>query len=92
MDFDEVIKQMQQDELEDGLELSKLMTVGDYARARGVRPQLIHSYIKRGKLERLRCNCNRLVIDVEAANELFDSDKKKNTLGIELDLPEEEDE
>jgi hypothetical protein len=85
--FDELRKQIEQDELEDQLEVAlegnngehgSKMTVIDFARARKMQPQLVYYYLKTHKLEQEKCICGRWVLDVKEATEFFDSlDHKK---------------
>jgi predicted RNA-binding protein associated with RNAse of E/G family len=72
---EDIMAMMEADELQDALEVEAVMTVGDYARARSIRPQRIHSWLRNKKLERKKCQCGRLVIDVKEANKLLDGDE-----------------
>jgi hypothetical protein len=90
LDMDELIAAMQADEARDVLEVAEVLSIGDYARARGIRPQVIHYYLKTGKLHRETCRCHRMVIDVKEANELFDSLGEKHKLFTLEEEPEDE--
>jgi hypothetical protein len=69
--IDDVIRQMQQDELEDQAEHVTKMTPRDYARARRITPQLIYYYLRTNKLKQAYCECGRLVVDIAEADALF---------------------
>ena len=81
--FDELKRQIEQDELEDQLEVAlegnngehgSKMTVIDFARARKMQPQLVYYYINKAhKLKQEKCICGRWVLDVKEATEFFDS-------------------
>lgn len=73
MNHDELQKLMEEDELRDGIELGQLslMSVADYAKARGMKPQLLHYYLRKGKLEADFCECGRKCIRVEEADAFF---------------------
>jgi hypothetical protein len=80
--FDELKRQIEQDELEDQLDVAlqgnngehgSKMTVIDFARARKMQPQLVYYYIKTHKLDQEKCICGRWVIDVQKATDFFDS-------------------
>ena len=73
---DDLIRQIQEDELNDATKLS----VREYALARGMQPQLVHYYISRGRIEVERCICGRKVIDVKAADEFFKNKKDQSDL------------
>lgn len=71
--IDDFIRQVQEDEARDAVEMFDYVSIGDFARARGVRPQLIHYYLRTGKLTRATCNgCGQLRLITKEANELFD--------------------
>lgn len=81
---DELQRRIKQDELEDQLAMAAegdlvKMTVGDFAKARGMSPQLVHYYIRNKKISSEHCICGRKVIDVKAAKEFFDAKDNKNT-------------
>jgi hypothetical protein len=73
--IEDFIKQVQEDEARDALEEFPYVSIGDFARARGIRPQLIHYYLHTGKLRRFLCSgCGQPnKLDAKEANELFDS-------------------
>jgi hypothetical protein len=72
---DDLIRQMQEDELNDADKLS----VREYARARGMQPQLVHYYIGRGRLQIEKCICGRKVLDVKLADEFFATKKDQRS-------------
>lgn len=85
--FDEFIKQVEQDELEDqvdavmrgevtAVEQTK-MTVIDYAKARGIAPQNVYYYIRTGRISQEKCICGRYVIDIVSAETFFTELEKK---------------
>jgi hypothetical protein len=74
---------MQEDELTDQLEAARsgivMMSVREYAKVRGVEPQLIYYYIRTGKISQDACPCcGRKVIDVGSADEFFRQRDAKN--------------
>lgn len=77
MNHDELRQLMEADELADGVETGQLqlMSVADYAKARGKKPQLIHYYIRTGKIESDFCECGRKCVRVQEADAFF---KEKN--------------
>jgi hypothetical protein len=81
MNSDELFAKMKADELADGIELGELtkMSVGDYAKARGMKPQLIHYYIRTEKLLPTWCECGRKCVDVREAD-LFFKEKDGNPM------------
>jgi hypothetical protein len=78
--MDEAIKEMERMDLEDAAEEQKLMTPIDYARARGLKPQLVYYYMRgpNAKLAPYWCECGRKCIVVEEADELFEAVRKKH--------------
>ena len=71
---DDIIRQMQQDEL---LDASKL-TPREYARLRGMSPQLVYYHIRNhDELELENCICGRKVLDVKLADEYFNFNQDK---------------
>lgn len=67
MNFDELFEQMEKDELED----ATYLTPRDYAKLRGIYPQRVYAAMRNGKLTWTRCMCNRRVVVVAEADELF---------------------
>jgi hypothetical protein len=87
VNHDELMAKMLEDELADGIALGELrkMSVADYAKARGIRPQLIHYYIRTGKILPTWCECGRKCVDVREADLFFE---KKD--GNPMDKDEED--
>lgn len=74
---DDLIRQIEEDELADATKLS----VREYAKARGMQPQLVHYYISSGRLQVERCICGRKVLDVKTADEFFANKKDMRSNG-----------
>lgn len=68
MNIDELMEAMERDEREDRLAEQTTVSVSDYARARGVRPQLVHYHIRTGHIRKVRCACGRWVINIAEAD------------------------
>lgn len=72
---DELVEAIEADTRRDALELARdgltKMTVVDYARARGMRPQLVFYHIRVKHVTTELCLCGRKVIDVVQADEFF---------------------
>ena len=49
----------------------RIMSVKDYAEARGLKPQLIHYYIRTEKLLPEDCECGRQCVNVAETDEFF---------------------
>lgn len=77
MSLDDFIRQVEEDELQDALELARespelvVLTPINYAKARGIRPQKVYGAIRNRKLSKEYCPCGRLIVNVSAADELF---------------------
>lgn len=67
-DSDELLRMMEEDELEDQAEVKTRMAIGDYARLRHVTPQNVHYYIRNKRLKKHRCDCGRFVVDIHEAD------------------------
>lgn len=78
---DELIRRMEQDDLEDRAAEQTHMTPRDYARARSVTPQLVYYYIRNGRISPSACSCGRRVIEVAEADEVFRFTNKEETNG-----------
>lgn len=66
------------DDLKDKVRLHEFASVSEYAKAVGEQPQLIHYYIRTGRIEKKPCGCcGRPVINVAQANEVLSSREKK---------------
>jgi hypothetical protein len=70
---DELIQQMEQDELVGATK----MKPRDFAKLRGVAPQLVYYHIRNGHIDTEQCLCGATVIDVEKANEFWDKKEQK---------------
>jgi hypothetical protein len=66
---DEFIAMMQRDEEEE----ARYITPVNYGRLRGIKPQLIYYYIRKGHITVQRCNCGRKVVEKEEADEYLRS-------------------
>lgn len=75
MNTDDLIAQMEQDELKDELEESTVCTPINYAKAKGISPQVVYYHIRVGHLKPERCACGRRVINIEEADKLFRKEK-----------------
>lgn len=64
---EELIEQMERDEAEGATKLSPR----EYGRLRGIKPQLVYYYIRKGELKPEQCICGRNVIDVDVADQFF---------------------
>lgn len=67
---------MAEDELADQMELGKMSPI-EYARAKGIQPQLVYYYIRAGHIKVEHCICGRKVIDVPSAD-AFLAEKSDN--------------
>lgn len=65
MNLDDLFDEMQEDELHD----AEFLSPREYAKLRGMAPQLVYYYIRTGKIEKQRCICGRPVVRVQAADE-----------------------
>lgn len=77
---DELEAQLELDDIaEQAREVGKL-TPREYAKMKGVAPQLVYYYIRTNKIELEYCICGRRVIDVKLADAVFDARKKGDTV------------
>jgi hypothetical protein len=74
---DELMRQIEQDELEDKSHSVTKMSPMEYARARGMQAQLVYYYIRTGKIQDHNCICGRRVLDIEEADAFFKAKAKK---------------
>jgi hypothetical protein len=58
-------------ELRDQAEEVGYLTPREYAKARGMNPQLVYYYIRTGKLKDERCQCGRRVLHVQTADQVL---------------------
>lgn len=89
MSIDDVIRQMEEDEKADRLELQTKATPIEYGRLRGIVPQKIYYHIRNRHIEVEECVCGRKVIDIAAADAYFGL--KQTTEDEDETLNEEED-
>lgn len=90
MGIDDLLRQIQEDEEADALEVLEFMTIGAYARSKRIRPQQVHYYIKNGRIEKLNCPCcGTMVIRVSDANAVFGATESTRA-GVRVDLMDEE--
>jgi hypothetical protein len=72
VNIDELRKQIERDELEDKHAAVTHMSVSEYAKAIHEQPQLVHYYIRTGKIKKAPCECcGRPVIEVAEADKVF---------------------
>lgn len=72
MNIDELREQIELDELADKREAVTHMSVSEYAKAIGEQPQLVHYYIRSGRIKKAPCECcGRPVIEVAEADKVF---------------------
>jgi hypothetical protein len=64
------------DELEEQVREVGKLTPREYARLRGVAPQMVYYYIRTKRLELEYCVCGRRVVDVVKADAVFSAKKK----------------
>ena len=80
---DELFALMEADELRDREELAShgvlKMTPREYAKSKGLQPQLVYYYIRQGDIKTVFCDCGRKVIDVAGANAFFDERARKKS-------------
>ena len=69
--MDELIRQMEQDELEDATKLSPR----EYGKLRGIQPQLVYYHIREGHIKKETCICGRTVVDIDACDQYFKKGK-----------------
>jgi hypothetical protein len=68
---DELLAQIEADEAADRADVQTVMAPVDYARARGIKPQMVYYYLRTGKLTSSHCECGRRVIDIQEADDIF---------------------
>jgi hypothetical protein len=87
--LDEAIAELERMDLADEVAEGerKIMTPVDYARLRGVKPQLVYYYVKVKKLIPAWCDCGRKCINVSEADALFairDKKRLEKSGGVEV--------
>ena len=73
---DDLRKAIEEDERRDQLELAAAgkikMSVREYAKARGIQPQNVYYYVRKGSIKQEPCGeCGRKVINIEQADAIF---------------------
>lgn len=82
-DADDLQRMIEEDELLDQMELGKMSPI-EYARAKGIQPQLVYYYIRSGHIKVEVCVCGRKVIDVPSADAyLADKGQKEKVKGLD---------
>lgn len=77
--IDDFLQEAALDDLKDKVNLHQYASVSEYARAVGEQPQLIHYYIRTGKIKKSPCECcGRSVIEVQEANKVLAKRNKEN--------------
>jgi hypothetical protein len=73
MGIDDLLKQIQEDELTDKVELTTHATPIEYARARGIAPQRVYYALRNhgDELKTEQCKCGRRVLDITQADIYF---------------------
>jgi hypothetical protein len=69
-------------EIADQAEEVGKLTPREYAKLRGMQPQLVYYHLRQGNLKIENCLCGRKVIDVKATDDFFNT--RKNKSGIEV--------
>lgn len=78
MGIEDYLREAALDDLRDRLNLHRFASVSEYAKAVGEQPQLIHYYIRTGRIKKQPCECcGRPVIEVEQANEVLANRKRE---------------
>lgn len=81
MNTDDLFRQMEEDELRDGVEAAKqqptlvTLTPIQYAKARNIRPQRVYMAFRNNKLTPNKCACGRTIVNVDEADTYFGFDK-----------------
>jgi hypothetical protein len=78
---DELKAQIEADELTDLLQAARYgfakVSVREFAKAKGLQPQLIYYYIRRGYIKEEPCSeCGRKVVDIKSAEDYLASKEK----------------
>lgn len=71
-----------EDIAEQAEEVGKL-TPREYAKLRGMQPQLVYYYIRTGAIKMETCICGRKVIDVRAADEAIQEKTRKRRTNVD---------
>jgi hypothetical protein len=68
LSMDELLEVMEKGDLEDLAEQTHLTPI-EYAKLRGMTPQVVYYHIRRGTIKDERCKCGRRVVEVRSADE-----------------------
>lgn len=68
---DDLFAQIEADERADRLAEQTKASPIDYAKLRGIRPQMVYYHLRRGNLQWDSCECGRRVIVIAEADEIF---------------------
>jgi hypothetical protein len=72
MSLDDLFDKFEQDDLEGAEKLSPR----DYAKLRGMAPQMVYYYIRNGVVDTETCICGKRVVDVSATDEAIQTRKE----------------
>lgn len=76
--IEDFLREAALDDLKDKVQLHEFASVSEYAKSVGEQPQLIHYYIRTGRIDKKPCACcGRPVINVAQANEVLAGRKKE---------------
>jgi hypothetical protein len=91
--MDDLERQIREDELKDKEELTQSgilrMSPIEYARKRGLQPQLVYYYIRAGHIKVEDCICGRPTIDIASADAYL-AEKAKRDRSRAQSVPKEE--
>lgn len=65
---DELLRMIEEDELEDEATVQEYMAISNYARLRHITPQSVHYHVRNKHLKKYKCQCGRFVINIEEAD------------------------
>lgn len=65
------------DEIQEQADIVGTLTPRDYAKLRGMKPQLVYYYLRTEVLEEERCACGRKVLSVKKSDEALAAQKNK---------------
>jgi hypothetical protein len=71
------------DEIQDQADEVGKLTPREYAKLRGMSPQLVYYYIRNKVVTEERCVCGRRVVDVKAADEALAAQTRKRGSGLD---------
>ena len=80
-EFEAMVKADEAADKEELVQTGQLkMSPIEFARSRGLQPQLVYYYIRQGHVKTEECICGRVVIDIESATAYLASKQKKGGL------------